>query len=76
MSNIDKPMTNRELVDAAIELAGEFYATQGYSHRPGFKYWESPHPHEQQVFQMACRAFEVIRGSDVMEAVADLEDEE
>lgn len=29
MSNIDKPMTNRELVDAAIELAGEFYAMQG-----------------------------------------------
>ncbi|HDY1642859.1 TPA: hypothetical protein RPA94_000454 [Escherichia coli] len=38
----------------------------GYTHRPGFKYWESPHPQEQLVFQMACRAFEVIRGSDVM----------
>ncbi|EKT92369.1 hypothetical protein CFSAN001630_26959 [Escherichia coli O111:H11 str. CFSAN001630] len=25
---------------------------------------------------MACRAFEFIRGSDVMDAVADLEDEE
>lgn len=37
-------MTNRELVDAAIELAGQFYAMQGYTHRPGFKYWESPHP--------------------------------
>lgn len=74
MSNIDIPMTNRELVDAAIELAGEFYAMQGYSHRPGFKYWESPP--EQLVFEMACRAFEIIRGSDVMDAVADLEDEE
>ncbi|SQC35935.1 Uncharacterised protein [Kluyvera cryocrescens] len=46
----NQPMTNRELVDAAIELAGEFYAMQGYSHRPGFKYWESPHPQEQLVF--------------------------
>ena len=64
-----KRMTNRELVDAAIELAGDFYSMMGYTHRPGFKYWESPH-------QMACRAFEVIRGSDVMDAVADLEDEE
>lgn len=27
-------MTNRELVDAAIELAGQFYAMQGYAHRP------------------------------------------
>ncbi len=69
-------MTNRELVDAAIELAGDFYSMMGYEHRPGFKYWESLHPQEQQVFEMACRAFEVIRGSDVMDAVADLEDEE
>lgn len=61
-----KRMTNRELVDAAIKLAGDFYSMMGYTHRPGFKYWESPHPQEQLVFQMACRAFEVIRGSDVM----------
>ena len=71
-----KRMTNRELVDAAIELAGDFYSMMGYEHRPGFKYWESPHPQEQQVFEMACRAFEVIRGSDVMDVVADLGDEE
>ncbi|QLZ42341.1 hypothetical protein [Citrobacter sp. RHBSTW-00127] len=69
-------MTNRELVDAAIELAGQFYAMQGYTHRTGFKYWESPHPQEQLVFEMACRAFEVIRGSDVMDAIADLEGDE
>ncbi|HBE5627961.1 TPA: hypothetical protein KMB47_004768 [Escherichia coli] len=72
----EQTMTNRELVDAAIELAGDFYSMMGYEHRPGFKYWESPHPQEQQVFEMACRAFEVIRGSDVMDAIADLEDEE
>lgn len=70
-----EPMTNQELVDAAIELAGEFYAMHGYTHRPGFKYWQSPHPHERLCFTMACRAFEVIRGSDVMSAVDDLEDE-
>ncbi len=69
-------MTNRELVNAAIELAGQFYAMQGYTHRAGFKYWESPHPQEQLVFEMACRAFEFIRGSDVMDAIADLEDGE
>lgn len=70
-----EPMTNQELVGAAIELAGEFYAMQGYTHLPGFKYWQSPHPHERLCFTMACRAFEVIRGSDVMSAVDDLEDE-
>lgn len=71
-----KSVSNRELVEAAIELAGEFYSMQGYTHRPGFKYWESPHPHERLCFDMACRAFEVIRGSDVMDAVTDLEDGE
>ncbi len=44
----EQTMTNRELVDAAIELAGDFYSMMGYEHRPGFKYWESPHPQEQQ----------------------------
>ena len=73
---MSKTMTNEELVNAAIELAGEFYSMQGYSHRPGFKYWESPHPHERLCFEMACRAFEIIRGSDVMDAVSEVEDEE
>lgn len=39
----EQTMTNRELVDAAIELAGDFYSMMGYEHRPGFKYWESRH---------------------------------
>lgn len=71
-----QPMSDRQLVDAAIQLAGDFYAMQGYTHRPGFKYWLSPHPQEQLVFEMACRAFEVTRGSDVVDAIASLEDEE
>ena len=29
-----KRMTNRELVDAAIKLAGDFYSMMGYTHRP------------------------------------------
>lgn len=57
-------------------FAGDFYSMLGCTHRIGFKYWESPHPQEQQVFEMTCRAFEVIRGSDVMDAIASLEDEE
>lgn len=30
----EQTMTNRELVDAAIELAGDFYSMMGYEHRP------------------------------------------
>ena len=28
-------MSDEEIVDAAIELAGKFYAMHGYNHRPG-----------------------------------------
>lgn len=68
-------MTNSELIDAAIELAGEFYQMHGYTYRPGFKYWQSPHPHERLMFDMACRAFELLRATDVMDAIAEQEDE-
>lgn len=68
-------MTNRELVDAAIKLAGKFYGMMGYVQRDGFEYWKSPHPMERRVFDMACQAFEDIRGSDVMDAISDLESE-
>ncbi|SFN78485.1 hypothetical protein SAMN05216516_1232 [Izhakiella capsodis] len=67
-------MTDEELVDAAIELAGKFYELNGYIHRPGFKYWKSPHPQERLSFEMAALAFEHIRGSDVYDAIASIED--
>lgn len=66
-------MTDEQIVEAAIELAGEFYAMQGYSHRPGFKYWESPHPQEQLMWRMACHAFEILRGTDPEDALSNIE---
>ncbi|CBJ80300.1 hypothetical protein XBJ2_500010 [Xenorhabdus bovienii str. Jollieti] len=71
----DDVMTDRELVNAAIKLAGKFYNIMGYQHRDGFEYWKSPHPQEQSVFEMAIQAFEDIRGSDVWDAIESLEDE-
>jgi hypothetical protein len=67
-------MNDEELVAAAIELAGEFYSMMGYSHREGFKYWESPHPQERLVFDMAALAFEKCRDSDVWDAISGMED--
>lgn len=66
-------MTDEELVNKATELAGRFYAAHGYSHREGFKYWESPHPQERLMWEMACDAFEFIRGSDVRSALDEIE---
>ncbi len=70
-----KTMTNEELVNAAIELADDFYRLHGFEPKKNFKYWESSHPQEQLIFEMACLAFEKIRGSDVMEAIEDIEAE-
>ncbi|PHY81395.1 hypothetical protein CS371_17755 (plasmid) [Serratia marcescens] len=69
-------MSNEELIAAALELAGKFYEAQGYTHRPGFKYYASPHPAERLMWKMACDAFEFIRGSDVRDALTDVEDDE
>lgn len=66
-------MTDEQIVDAAIELAGEFYAMQGYNHRSGFKYWESPHPQEQLMWRMACQAFIQLRDTDPEDALSNIE---
>ncbi len=64
-----------EIVNQAIKLAGKFYQQHGYIHREGFKYWQSPHPQERLMFDMACIAFDLIQGVEVMEIVSELEDE-
>lgn len=68
--------TDQELVDEALELANKFYALQGYIARPGFKFYDSPHPAEQLMWRMACEAFEFIRGSDVIDALMNLEEDQ
>ncbi|PHM42396.1 hypothetical protein [Xenorhabdus szentirmaii] len=68
-------MTDREVVDAAIKLAGKFYSMMGFRHREGFEYWKSPHPQEQLVFEYAVQAFEDLRGTDVYSAIDSLEAE-
>ncbi|PHM72248.1 hypothetical protein Xekj_00526 [Xenorhabdus sp. KJ12.1] len=75
MINNNDVMTDRELLDAAIELAGKFYQMMGYQHRKGFKYWESYNPQEQLVFEMAIQAFHDLRGIDIHNAIDNLEDE-
>lgn len=69
-------MTDREVVDMAISLAGEFYVMHGYIHREGFEYWKSPHPQEQLMFEMAAKALEVTSGTEVWECIANLEEDE
>lgn len=66
-------MTDEQIVEATIELAGEFYNMHGYIHRPSFKYWESPHPQEQLMWRLACQAFIKLRKTDPEDALSNIE---
>ncbi|MBT0718111.1 hypothetical protein HGT71_07495 [Rosenbergiella epipactidis] len=64
-----------EIVNQAIELANRFYQQHGYVSREGFKFWQSPHPQERLMFEMACAAFDFLKGTEVMDIVNELEEE-
>ena len=71
-------MTGRDndaIVQQTIALAGQFYEAHGYTHREGFRYWESPHPQERLMWQMACLAQIELTNTDPEDALQELEDE-
>lgn len=67
-------MTDTELVSAALVLADKFYTMHGYISRPGYKYYNSSHPQERLMWDMACAAFDLISGTDIENALAEIED--
>lgn len=69
-------MDDEELVSSALALADKFYVMLGNISLPGFKYYESNHPTEQLMWQMACKAFDHITYSDVDSALDDITDGE
>ena len=62
-------MDDAELVKSALALADKFYVMYGHISRPEFKFYESSHPMERLMWDMACEAFDHIRGSDVNNAL-------
>ncbi len=67
--------TAQEIVNDANDLAREFYSLLGYSAQEGFRFDLSHHPQEQAMWRMACLAIDRLQGTEVEEAVAELEDE-
>lgn len=65
----------KAIVDKAIALAGRFYEMHGYTHRPGFKYWESLHPQERMMFDMAVEAIDYLTATEVWECISELEED-
>ena len=72
---MSRPRNNDDIVQQTIALAGQFYEAQGYRHRDGFRYWESAHPQERLMWQLACLAQIELTDTDPNEALAELEDE-
>lgn len=71
-------MTGRDndtIVQQTIALAGQFYSEQGYRHREGFRYWESPHPQERLMWRLACLAQIELTNTDPEDALQELEED-
>jgi len=66
--------TNEQVVRDANELARKFYSMNGCKVKKGFNFESSCHPQERLMWDMAVKAYEVIDGTDVDDALADIED--
>lgn len=67
--------SSQEIVDQTLEIAAVIYNYRGYVASPGFKFYQSKHPHEIGAWIAACEIQELITGTDVYDALSDLEDE-
>lgn len=61
--------TEQEIVDQTIELARKLYFLRGYESKPGFKFYESRHPHELEAWEAACIAQEMLIDTDPRDAL-------
>lgn len=66
--------TLEEIVNDCNKLAGLFYLMQGCKVDNNFKFNTSEHPTEQGMWNMAVAAYEYIEGTDVEQALLDIED--
>lgn len=68
--------TDEEIVRQTNELAREMYKIRGYEVPTDCKFYEfdrkNYHPHEQECWNMACAAQEIITGTDPNDALDNL----
>lgn len=70
-----EPRKPQQIVDECLALADTFYVMHGMISRPGFKYFESPHPMEQAMWNLAVAAYDHIEGTEVEQCLAEIEEE-
>ncbi len=69
-------MTDLEIVSKCNALAKLFYAGRGYAVEDGYRFDLAHHPQEQEAWDMACMAFELLLEVDPNDAVSNLDDDE
>jgi hypothetical protein len=68
--------SDAELVDECNKLAQMFYRSHGYDVGPKYLMYDATHPQERAMWNMAVMAYEHIDGTDIEEALRNLEAEE
>lgn len=66
--------TDAQIVADANVLAREFYRLMGYIAPPDFRFDRARHPQERLCWMLAVAAYEHIDGTDVADALSNLED--
>lgn len=66
--------TEQQIIDDCNVLAREFYKVHGYDVPEGFKFHESSHPQEQSMWNLAVMAYEHVQGTDVLDALSQVEE--
>ena len=64
---------NKKIVKEANELARKFYLAHGYNVEKGYRFDQATHPQEQGMWNLAVMAYSFIEGTDVEEALVEIE---
>lgn len=74
--NFDPIPDDEEIVEKGIELARRFYQSHGYEVGEGFKFFNSKHPTEIGMWNLAVIAFDELLKTDLEDALSNTELEE
>ncbi len=75
MSDIQS-MTDEQLLAAGLELARRFYKAHGYEVAKGYKFYESQHPQELTMWNLAVIAFEELTQTDLEDVLSSIDEED
>jgi hypothetical protein len=66
--------SDEQIVAAGLELARRIYKAMGYEVPEGYKFYDARHPQEQGMWNIAVIAFEELTGTDLQDALANIEE--